>query len=108
MNIQTYLKDQWVYVGTQAFFLVILIAILDLLKIPGPSIAFLAIVYVAFFLASVAMDYYKRAILLENLLGEHGEVDAPIAPDVASFGFYILILIALGVPIVAQVNRTLI
>lgn len=75
MNIQTYLKDQWVYVGTQAFFLVILIAILDLLKTPGPSIAFLAIVYVVFFLASVAMDYYKRARFLNSIQNNLKKMD---------------------------------
>ena len=46
--------------------------------------------------------------LLENLLGEHGEVDTPIAPDVAAVGLYILIFVAFGVPVVAQINGALI
>ena len=46
--------------------------------------------------------------LLENLLGEHGEVDAPVAPDVAAVGLYILIFVAFGVPVVAQINGALI
>ena len=42
--------------------------------------------------------------LLENLLGEHGQIDAPVAPDVTTVGLYILVLVALAVPIVAQVD----
>ena len=41
-------------------------------------------------------------------MGKHGQVNAPIAPDVASVGFHILIFVALGIPVVAQIDGTLI
>ena len=46
--------------------------------------------------------------LAEYLLGKHRQVDAPVAPDVASVGFHIFIFIALCVPVVAQVHGALI
>ena len=46
--------------------------------------------------------------LFKNLLGEHGEIDTPVAPDVTSVGLYILVLVTLAVPVVAQVNSALI
>jgi len=38
-------------------------------------------------------DYF--VILLEDLLGEHRQVDAPVAPDMTAIGLYIFILITL-------------
>ena len=48
------------------------------------------------------------AVLLEDLLGEHREIDTPVAPDVTAFGLYILIFVALRVPVCAQVDGALI
>ena len=53
-------------------------------------------------------DFNRNLLLLENLLGEHGEVDAPVAPDVTTIGLYILVLVALAIPVVAQVYCALI
>ena len=47
-------------------------------------------------------------VLLEDLLGEHRQVDAPVAPDMAAFGLDVLIFVALRVPVVAQVDSGLI
>ena len=46
--------------------------------------------------------------LFEDLLGEHGEVDAPVAPDMASVGLHILVFVTLAVPVVTQVNGALV
>ena len=48
------------------------------------------------------------AVLLEDLLGEHGEIDTPVAPDVTAIGLYILVLVTLAVPVSAQVDGALI
>ena len=53
-------------------------------------------------------DFNKNYFLLKNLLGEHGEVDTPVAPDVTTIGLYILVLVALAIPVVAQVYCALI
>ena len=53
-----------------------------------------------------SLSFYTS--LLENLLGEHGEVDTPVAPDVATIGLYILVLVAFAIPVVAQVYCALI
>ena len=75
MNIRTFLKDQWVYVGTQTFFLVIFTAMLDLLKMPASSILFLAIVYVVFCVAGLGTDYYKRARFLHSIQENLKKID---------------------------------
>ena len=46
--------------------------------------------------------------LLEDLLGEHRQIDAPVAPDVAAIGLNILIFVTLAIPESAQVNGALI
>ena len=46
--------------------------------------------------------------LFEDLLGEHGEIDAPVAPDMSSIGLYILVFVTLAVPVVTQVNGALV
>ena len=48
------------------------------------------------------------AVLLEDLLGEHGEIDTPVAPDVTSVGLYIFIFITFAIPVVAQVDGALV
>ena len=48
------------------------------------------------------------AVLLEDLLGAHGEIDPPVAPDVTAIGLYILVLVTLAVPVSAQVDGALI
>ena len=53
-----------------------------------------------------SLSFYTS--LLENLLGEHGEVDTPVAPDVTTIGLYILVLVTLAIPVVAQVDCALI
>ena len=50
----------------------------------------------------------QSVALLENLLGEHGEVDTPVAPDVTAVGLDVLVLVTLGIPVVAQVDGALI
>ena len=47
-------------------------------------------------------------VLLEDLLGEHRQIDAPVAPDVTAIGLNILVLIAFAVPESTQVNGALI
>ncbi len=47
-------------------------------------------------------------VLLEDFLGEHGQVDAPVAPDVTTFGLDVLVGIALRVPESTQVDGALI
>ena len=37
----------------------------------------------------------KWGMLFEDLLGEHREVDAPVAPDVAALGLDVFVFIAL-------------
>ena len=46
--------------------------------------------------------------LFEDLLGEHRQIDAPVAPDVTTIGLDILVLVTLAVPVVAQVDGALI
>ena len=41
--------------------------------------------------------------LLEDFLGEHGQVDAPVAPDVATLGLEVSVLVVLGVEVGTQV-----
>ena len=46
--------------------------------------------------------------LLEDLLGEHRQIDTPVAPDVTTIGLYILILVAFAVPVSTQIDSALI
>ena len=46
--------------------------------------------------------------LLEDLLGEHRQIDAPIAPDVTAVSLDVFVLVTLAVPVVAQVDGALI
>ena len=43
-----------------------------------------------------------RSRLLEQFLGEEGEIDAPVAPDVAAVGFIVFARVAVGVTVVLQ------
>ena len=47
-------------------------------------------------------------LLLEDLLGEHREVDAPVAPDMTAIGLNIFIGITLRIPIGTQIDGALI
>ena len=46
--------------------------------------------------------------LLEDLLCEHRQIDAPVAPDVTTIGLYIFILVALAIPVGTQIDSALI
>ena len=46
--------------------------------------------------------------LFEDLLGEHREIDAPVAPDVTAIGLHILVGITFAVPVSAQIDSALI
>ena len=46
--------------------------------------------------------------LLEYLLGEHRQVNAPVAPDMATVGLDVLVFITLAIPVFAQVDCALI
>ena len=48
------------------------------------------------------------SFLLEDLLGEHRQVDTPVAPDVTAVSLYILVGITFAVPVGTQVNSALI
>ena len=52
--------------------------------------------------------FNRNLLLLENLLGEHGEIDTPVAPDMTTIGLNILILVTLAIPVVTQVDCALI
>ena len=51
-------------------------------------------------------NYYQ--LLLKYFLCKHREVDAPVAPDVATVGLYILVLVTLAVPEGTKVDCALI
>ena len=48
------------------------------------------------------------AVLLKDFLGEHRQIDAPVAPDVTAIGLYILVLVTLAVPVSTQVDSALV
>ena len=56
----------------------------------------------------MAGDFLLHYFLFEDFLGKHGEIDAPVAPDMSTIGFYILVFVALAVPVVTQVNGALV
>ena len=47
-------------------------------------------------------------VLLEDLLGEHRQIDAPVAPDVTAIGLDVLVVVALRIPEGAQVDGALV
>ena len=59
-------------------------------------------------LAFSGFKMYLSVASFEDLLGEHRQIDAPVAPDVTSVGLDVLILVALGIPVVAQVNGAIV
>lgn len=75
MTIISYLKDHWVYVVTQTFFLLMFTAMLELVRTPAPILSFLAIVYVVFAVMYLATDYYKRAKFLNSLSRNLEKID---------------------------------
>ena len=54
------------------------------------------------------MLFEGGCFLFEDLLGEHRQIDAPVAPDVAAVGLDVLVVVTLAVPVVTQVDGALV